>query len=271
MAEFNENLIKFGWILKEEMFEAIRDGKLNAYDICFCRDTHEEYLINSSLEPIPIKTRIRIFGSVEAAMEEIQETSNTYAGEIISIRDGEKFIAYVVNQFEDGEYYIAPVYSDKMIDYNQIQNAPIINIESSVTNPIDLTTLEDGWYKVNYYISPSTGNQINSIVGDYILIDTTFDKKYIKRITSNSIFDYEIDKDGNATHKKYATEEYIKEQGFATENYVDLKMAAMQASLEDYIKRYVADTCTLLVKHLVEDELNLRYSSEKDIEDLFDN
>ena len=73
MAEYNEQNIKFGWLTKEEMLQAISDGKLNQYDICFTKDTHEEYIINSSLEPISIKSRLRIFSSVDVAIEEINK------------------------------------------------------------------------------------------------------------------------------------------------------------------------------------------------------
>lgn len=269
MAEFNEQNIRFGWLTKAEMLQAITDGNLNAYDVCFTRDTHEEYIINSKLEPISIKSRLRIYGSVDAATQDINEDKSlTYPGEILSIRDGEKFIAYVVNEL-DGEFFVTPVYADRMIDYNGLQNAPIINLDGSVTSPIILADLEDGFYKVTGHFIAPTGTEVTSIVGNYIIVETDgLHSKIIKRINSNSIFDYKIN-NGEVVVDKYATEEYVKQQGFATKDYVDTTVAALEISLQEYIREYVEVTCTLLIRHLIDDELNMRYSTEEDIENLF--
>lgn len=269
MAEYNENLIKFGWLTKDEMLSAIQNGDLNEYDVCFTKDTHEEFIINSKLEPISIKSRLRIYGSVEAANQDINEDKTlTYPGEILSIRDGEKFIAYVVNEL-DGEYFVTPVYADRMIDYDNLTNTPIKNLDGTVTNPITLTDLDDGFYKVTGHFITPNGNEVTSIVGNYIIIETTgLNNKIIKRINSNSIFDYIIEND-TVKINKYATEEYVKNQGYITEDEVDIKISALRISLEEYIKEYVEVTCTLLIRHLIDDELNMRYSTEEDIEKLF--
>lgn len=270
MAEYIENQIRFGWLNYEEMVEAIENGDLDQFDICFTRDTHEQYLIDSKLNPVSIKSRLRIYASVEAAIEDINSTNQTYSGEIISIRDGEKFIAYVVNQFADETYYISPICSDGQVDYNDLQNVPLVNIEGTVANPINLLDLDDGFYKVTgHFISPSTGKDITSIVGNIIIVESSVGSKTIKRIGTDKIFDYVIASDGSIKTEKYATDEYIKSQGFATEEYVENQMVALKASLEEYVREYVATTCTLLIKHMIEDELNMRYSTDQDIKDLF--
>ena len=269
MAEYTENQIRFGWLNKAEMLEAIHNGDLNKYDVCFTKDTHEEFIINSKLEPISIKSRLRIYGSVDAATQDINEDKTlTYPGEILSIRDGEKFIAYVVNEL-DNEYFVTPVYADRMIDYNGLQNAPIKNLEGSVTNPIILTDLVDGFYKVTGHFIIPTGTEVTSIVGNFIIIETTgLDEKIIKRINSNSIFNYYISGD-NISTDKYVTEEYINAQGYATEEYVDTSALALKISLEEYIREYVENTVELLVVHIVNDVLDARYSTDEDIENLF--
>lgn len=269
MAEFVENNIRFGWLNYAEMLEAIEEGSLDQYDICFTKDSHEQFIINKNLEPISIKSRLRIYSSVEAAIEDINISKQTYAGEILSIRDGEKFISYVVNQFNDGQYYISPICSDGQVDYNQLQNAPIKNVDGTVTSPIVLANLEDGFYKVTGHFITPVGNEVTSLVGNFILIETFIDGKRIKRIGDNNIFDYTIDIDGNITSDKYATEQFIKEQGYVTEDYVDAQMEALKLLLEEYIKQYVETTCTLLIRHIIEDELDARYADESDIQELF--
>ena len=271
MAEYSEQSIKFGWLYKEEIEQAIASQDLNAYDIVFTKDSHEQFLISSSLEPIPIKSRVRIFSSVDTAIEEINKTSSTYNGEIVSIRDGEKFVAYVVNQFNSGQYYISPIYSDEMIDYNQLQNVPLKNIEGTVTNPIVLADLEDGFYKVSGHFIVPTGNEVTSIVGNIIVIESfSLTEKTIKRISNNSIFDYILKDDGTYTFQKYATEQYVQEQGYVTEVDVDIKLEAFKASMEEYIENYVDKTVSLLIKYMITQELATRYSTEQDIQDLFE-
>lgn len=269
MAELNENLIKFGWLTFEEMMQAIQDEKLDAYDVCYCKDTHEQYLISSNLEPVPIKSRVRLYGSVEQALSDIQDSPNTYAGELVSVRDGEKFIAYIVNQFADGTFYIAPVCSDGMIDYNSISNVPIKNLEGSVTEPIVLSDLTDGYYKVTGHFITPTGKTIHSIVGNMIVVDTiNLTTKNIKRISSDNIFDYAISTSG-VVLKKYITDEYLIEKGYVTKDYVDSQIAAMDVVTHKELEQYVAETCTLLIKHLIDDDLQNRYANDKDIEELF--
>ena len=237
--------------------------------MCFTRDTHQEFIINSKREPIAINSRLRIYGSVDSAIADINETSQTYAGEILAIRDDEKFISYIVNQFDDGSYYVSPIFKDNQIDYNELQNIPVKNLEGTVTNPIKLVDLEDGWYKITGHFITPKNTEVTSIVGNYIIVEQqSVNTKLIKRIASKDIFDYVIT-DGKVTSTKYATEQYIKDQGFATEGYVDTSLAALKATMEDFIREYVATTCTLLIKELINQELNHRYADAKDISDLF--
>lgn len=271
MTEFNENLIKFGWLTKDEMLLAIEDGNLDAYDICFCKDTNEQYLIDSDLNPISIKSRVRIYHTVEAAMEDINKgDSPSYAGEIISVRDGEKFIAYIVNKFEDGKFYISPVFSENQIDYNLIQNVPITNLNGSVTDPIVLKDLESGYYKITgHFIEPKDNREITSIVGNFVFIEKEINTTTIKRISSTSIIDYTINEVGGVVSKTYATEEYIEQKGFTTKDYVDSQLAALDIVTREQLEIYVSQTCAALIRTLINEELNVRYSTDSDIKNLF--
>lgn len=270
MADFNEQNIKFGWLTKPEMLVAIQNGDLDAYDVCFTKDTHEQFLISSTLEPISIKSRLRIYGSVDSAIADINETTETYVGEILCVRDDSKFISYIVNQFDDGKYFISPICSDGQVDYNDLQNAPIKNLDGTVTNPVIIADLDTGHYKITgHFITPS-GTEVTSIVGNYFIVEQeSVNTKVIKRISTKSVIDYTI-KDGNVTANKYATEKYIKDQGFVDKAYLDEALEAFRIATEKYIHDYVEVTCTLLIKHIIDDELNLRYAKKEDIEELFE-
>lgn len=269
MADYKENHIRFGWLTYQEMMDAIANGSLNEYDICLTNDTHQEFIINSKKEPVAINSRLRIYASVESAIADINATPQTYAGEILAIRDGEKFISYIVNQFEDGTFYVSPIFREDQLDYNELQNTPIKNLDGSVTEPIRLVDLEDGWYKITGHFITPKGTEVTSIVGNYIIVEQTgINSKLIKRIASKDIYDYTIT-DGRVTSTKYATEKYIKDQGFATQDSVDYALAAFKVSMENFVKDYVGSTCSLLVDHMINENLDQRYAVEDDIESLF--
>lgn len=269
MVEYSEQSIKFGWLNKEEIAQAIESQSLNEYNIVFTKDTHEQYIISASLEPVPIKSRIRIFSSVDTAIEEINKSSVTYSGEILSIRDGEKFIAYVVNQLDDGAYNVDPIHSDNMVDYNGLQNVPLKNIDGTVTEPIVLTDLEDGFYKVTGHFTTPVGTTTSSIVGNIIVVETEIDRKKIKRICSDIIVDYTIDNNGEITSDKYITQQYIESKGYATNASVDVRLEAFKLTMQEYVEDYVETTVSMLIRYIVSEEISSRYSTNQDIQDLF--
>lgn len=267
--KLRSRVIQFGWITKQEMLNAIEEGVLDQFDICFTRDTHEQYIINAKLEPVPIKSHVRVYGSVEAAISDIQNTSNTYVGEIISVSDGDKFIAYVVNQFDDGTYYIAPAVSDSQIDYDKIQNIPIVNLEGTTDEPVILSELNNGYYKISGHFITPDGVEVTSYVGNFIIVNSDIlSGKQIKRISSKNIVDYSIT-DEQVTSSKYITEDYIKDNNITTTDYVDNAVTVLKNEMEKYIQNYVATTVTLLIHQIVNDEIDARYSTENDIESLF--
>ena len=71
------------------------------------------------------------------------------------------------------------------------------------------------------------------------------------------------------TSKKYITDEYLELNGYAKTDYVNSAIAALDCVTHKELEKYVADTCTLLIKHILDEELSLRYSTNQDITNLF--
>lgn len=264
MADMEQSLVKFGWLTYSEMIQAISDKLLSAYDVCFTKDSKEIYIISSTLSPIPIKSKMRVFASVEIANNSINTTPQTYAGELVSIFVNEKFVAYIVNQNQDQTYYVAPVDNDRQISYDELINAPITNLKGSVEDPVELSSLANGFYKVTGRFITPDNHTIVSYVGDYVIVEDS----QIKRISATEIIDYVISGD-TVTKSEYTTKEYVLAQNYATETYVTDQISAMQAYLEEYIREYVTTTLTALVKYIVTQELDTRYTPDSEIYKLF--
>lgn len=265
--EFNENLIKFGWLTKADMFTAISNGSLGKYNICFCKDTKEQYLIDENLSPISIKSRVKVFQSAEIALNEIQNDTSVYSGELISVKDNDKFIAYIVNEI-DGNFTIEPI-SKKSLDYDKISNIPIKNLDGSVSTPIILKNLNSGYYKITGHFITPDNIEITSYVGNMIYIEKSSDKILIKRININSIYDYFIDSSGNVTQDKYLTENYLREKGVVTLQDIDEKLKTLDYINRDELEKYINETFDSIIKQAVKDELDERYCSSEDIQNLF--
>lgn len=262
--EYEQSLVKFGWLAYDEMLQAIRDHLLKAYDVCFTKDTKEIYILSSTLSPIPIKSRMRVFGSIEVANANINTTAQTYEGELVSIFVNEKFVAYIVNKKQDGTYYVAPVDNDRQISYDELVNAPITNLNGTVEEPVVLSSLANGFYKVvGRFVTPDN-HTIVSYVGDYVIVEDS----QIKRISATEIIDYVIS-NNTVTKSEYTTKEYVLAQNYATETYVTDQISAMQAYLEEYIREYVTTTLTALVKYIVTQEIDSRYTPDSEIYKLF--
>lgn len=97
--------------------------------------------------------------------------------------------------------------------YNDLIDAPIINLVGTLNNTVIITTLSSGVYKIKgqYKITDSDVTTYLSVSGDLFIID----ENYIKRITKDTINNYIVNND-IVTKETYATEEYINTKGYIT-------------------------------------------------------
>ena len=97
---------KFAYINKDEIVPYIQNNTLNSADIVYTKDTHENYFISPDLIPIAIKSTIYCFESEKEAEEILNQSSDTYAGQIVSIRKDDVYKGYIVNKSKEKDKYI---------------------------------------------------------------------------------------------------------------------------------------------------------------------
>ena len=76
---------RYGYLTYADMIKKISDGKLDAYDIVYAKDTKECYIITEDLTPSPIQSKVRVFDNVKIAETVLNESIGTYCGQVIAI------------------------------------------------------------------------------------------------------------------------------------------------------------------------------------------
>ena len=87
---------KNGYMRYASITTKIQSGEIDAYDVIFTTDTHENYVISPELEPCAVRSRIYVFDSVEEANTLLNENADTYVGQIVSILVDDKYKGYIV-------------------------------------------------------------------------------------------------------------------------------------------------------------------------------
>jgi len=234
---------KFGYLNYEAMLinisqETNPKKKLDAYDLNFTPDTRECYIIAPDLTPWAIKSKVYTFTSVESAIEQLRQNTDTYPGQIIAIQVAEKYRGYIVNAVSDG-WEVSPLSEHaEDIDYDTLGNKPIINLIGTLDNPIVAEELESGIYKIKgqYTISCQLETVFLSASDTLLIIKHEENQTSIKKITADEITDYSIKDDGFSI-STVITSDFIK--GYATKDYVDNKIAALDVITRDEVESYI--------------------------------
>ena len=232
---------KFGYLTYDDMIIKIQDNILDAYDICYTKDTNECYIIREDLTPSPIRSRVYIFQNESDAITQLNQNTDTYNGQIISVLCGDTYRGYIVN-YKNNSFGITPLWENtEPIDYNNLGNRPIINLVGTLDNPIIISDLNDGIYNIKgqYKISDLIETIYLSASSVIFTVRKDADKTFIKSITSNNISDFCIS-NGSISSHEYITDQYLKDNNYVTAEYVEVKIQALQQSIEDDVKQYVS-------------------------------
>lgn len=264
MANYT-NRSKFIYSNYDEIQTGINNGTLDAFDIVYTKDTHENIIIAPDYSAISIKSKIYRFIDVASAEEFLNSASDTYEGQIVSIIFEGNYCAYIVNRRINGKFFVTPlsVYSG-VVDYNTLGNRPINNLAGTIDKPIDIVCLDSGQYKIQgqYKIDETTYISANSNI---FLIEHNDENTYIKKISANDITDYTIDINGQVTSSVVPTTEWLASQGYVTEQYVDLKIAALEyitkEEIEEYVSNIVLQNIDATVNTRIDQIINERFST----------
>lgn len=269
--------MKYGYLSYADMMTKIQDGILDVYDLVFEKDTKECFIITPELVPSPVISRIRIFNSVSEANELLNTYSDTYAGQIVSIIVKGIHKGYIVNEV-DGVFQAVPIgLADGEIDYNTIGNRPIINVVGEIGAPIILSELENGVYSVTgqYKISPEDLTTFSVSTAIIFIVDHDDNgTTHIKKVQSSEIKDYEV-VDGIVTTISYVTEKDLAKHGYATQAYVDEKLAEVNfvtaENVDAIVDEKVAEAVSTTVESMIDAKIDekMQETSEEDIAALF--
>ena len=274
-----ESRAKYAYLSYDGMISKIADRTLDGYDIVYCNDTHENYVISPELQPLSVRSRVYVFDSVEEANTQLNINTDTYIGQIVSVIVEDKCKGYIVNKNREGSFYIEALTADN-IDYNTLGNRPIENLVGTLDEPIIITELNSGIYKIKgqYKISDDYGTVFLSSDGDLFLIEKTNTENRIKRITKDTIQDF-IVSDSDIVKRTYITDEYLTSCGYTTTEYVDSKVLALEesirADIESYVEQTIEDVITQRIDVIIDERLDVKLderiqaTTNEEIEELF--
>ena len=109
--------IKFAYLTYNDMLSKIESGEINEYDVIYSKDRYVTYLITETLEPLELRSRIYVFNSINEAENKLNEATDTYIGQIVSILEKDAYRGYIVNKKND-KFIVTPLYEyPESIDY----------------------------------------------------------------------------------------------------------------------------------------------------------
>ena len=251
----------------------INQKKLDAYDIVYTTDTHENVVIDADLNIVPIRSRVYRFTDITSANLSLNKSSDTYEGQIVAIlqENDEKYSGYIVNKNKVGEFYVSPLSESGQIDYDSLGNKPVINKIGTLNSPITVDQLEYGIYKIRgqYKLTESAITIYLSSNDNFFLVKTENDITYIKKISAMDITDYTVNSDGSISASTIPTTKILK--NYATKSYVDDKIAALDLLTKDDVTTYVADIINNTIDEKIETKVNKMYTpaDNAEIQQLF--
>lgn len=270
--------VKFGYLSRNEMFERVSDGRLNEYDIVFTKDTFETYIISENLTPISLKSKVYTFNSRTAAIQQLNKNTDTYEGQIVSIANGDIYEGYIVNKVSNS-YTVTPLSLSSSIDYDTLGNKPIVNLVGESDNPLIISSLNNGTYSISGHFKIANNDvttHLNPNVTIFI-IENNDDVTFIKEISTKEIVDYEVTNEHTTVVEQYITNEFLKENGYATTSYVDGKIVALDFIRREEMFEYVDGIFKSFVDEqlipIVDDRIDKKIigATEKQIHSLFEN
>ena len=270
---------KWAYLPYDSIQPKIDEGILDQFDVIYTSDSHENLIITPDLTLWSVRSRIYTFDSVADANTALNTNTDTYKGQIVSILNGDKYTAYVVNQDSNG-VYSATTLSAENVDYNNLGNRPIENLVGTLDVPIIVENLDTGMYKIKgqYKIYNGEDTVYLSADGDLFIVEISATEKFIKRFTKKTIQDFVIS-DGEIKKNTYITEEYLADNGYSTNDYVDVKLTAFETSIkndiESYVEQTVEDIIINKVDAIIDERLDVKLderiqiSTNEEVEDFF--
>lgn len=267
---------KFSYVSFKDIQQYINDGKINACDIVYTKDTHENIFIAPDLSINRVRAKIYRFVDVASAEKELNAATDTYEGQIVAINSNGSFLAYIVNKNKSGSFYVTEASKDTR-DYNELANRPIENLTGSLSKPIIISDLASGIYKVRGQYKLCTDDLTTYLSSNehMFLVNSDGSTVTVGKITSSTVSNYTIVDGTILSSAEMGTKEWVVAQGYATENYVDAKIAALdcmtKAEVEDYVTMIIETEIQPLIDNRIDAKLKASFKAIEDetIDDMF--
>lgn len=155
-----------------------------------------------------------------------------------------------------------------------IELVGIPKLVGTLDNELILSELKDGVYLIKGQHRITEDSEPVFLAASYIIaiVATSGLTKKVRRITVDDVEDYDVSGGIVTKNTKVVTTEYLDENHYVTEGYVDRAMEALRISLETELKDYVDSIIAEQVAAILPEELDkiLQPYSLEDIRDLFD-
>ena len=275
-AEKAKNRVKWGYLNYDDIRSRIEENRLDAYDVVYTKDTHECYILSEELIPVPVHSRVYRFNGIAAAITYLNTASDTYEGQIVAIRSGEKYRAYIVNLVDEQYDVELLLDTDQEIDYNTLGNRPIINLIGSLSEPVIVENLDVGIYSITgqYKIFDSIDTVFSCSANHIFLVDKSETEILIKDISARKIISYFSDGE-IVKENELLTADYLKENNYATDSSVDQKLQALDILTKAEAQEYIESTVTEYLDAKLDDTIDkkldekLTEAQDSDIDGMF--
>jgi hypothetical protein len=262
MPNYN-NHTRYFYANSQVIQDNINSGVINQWDIVICKDTKEQLLVTDNLETVEIKSRIYRFVDTESAETFLNSATDTYEGQIVSILSAKNgYQAYIVNRDNIGNYVVKPisVYNASDINYSDLGQRPIDNLQGDIENPVILSEQSDGIYKIDgaYKLSKTYQTIFQSANSNLYLVSFDDDgNSLIKIISASEITDYTVSTSGEIIGKSTVpTSEWLEDQNYITEDYLDTKLATLGVMTKEETQQYVQQLLNDYVDDILDEKLD---------------
>ena len=252
---------KFSYVNREDITKLINNGNIDANDIIYTKDTHENIFIGSDLSINPIRSKIYRFSDVSSAEKSLNTATDTYEGQIVAILTDGAYTAYIVNKNTGGTYYVTKLSEDaKTLNYDNLGNRPIDNLDGTLDDPITISDLATGIYKIRgqYKICSGDITTYLSSNDNFFIVDHDGTEVAIRIITAHNIIDYTVSENSIVSQTNIPTREWIESQGYVTEASVNEKIAALDFMTKEEVAEYVQNEVLANLEPLIDKRIDLK-------------
>lgn len=229
-----------GWITMDNKIEYIQGNQqitniqYVGSNLVFYSGERILYSYNVSMSP----------DDAEAIIQEITDSINL--NEYAKAADVSKLLDDIIGDLGDKNTVIDYINS---LSYNTLLDKPIINVIGTLSSVINISSLDDGIYKVKgQFIIGGNHVTIQSSPNDTFFIVSHHDDSSIAvtQLQGKSIKIFFINSDGSYVSDRYITEKWITEQDFIS-----------SATVQEYVREIVTETIVDVIDQTLDERLDL--------------